>query len=114
MRKTRSRLELELETVAGTHKVKFDEETTDRSIKELILTKVNPALKFDGKSDDYVDSAFDIAMTYEADKTKKVSGQVGKVTKADSVVTDDRPAAVSAREQMIARLRGEVKDEKAA
>jgi uncharacterized protein len=98
---------LDLETVATTHKVKFDESDTDRSIKEKILTKVNPALKFDSKSDDYVNSAFDIAMTYETDKTKKVSDQVKKVTNQDSATHDDRPAAISAREQMIMRLRGE-------
>ena len=99
---------LDLETVAATHKVKFDEEATDRSIKEMILTKINPSIKFDGKSDDYVDSAFDIAMTYEADKTKKVSTQFSKFDKRDGNHSNDHlPAAITGREQMLRRLRGE-------
>lgn len=100
---------LDLESVAGTHKVKFDEEATDRSIKEAVLTKLNPSIKFDGKSDDYVDSAFDIAMTYEADKNKKVSHQKQSVDKRNDTV-DDRPGAISGRETMLRRLRGEKVD----
>lgn len=99
---------LDLESVAGTHKIKFDENDTDRSVKEKVLTKLNPSIKFDGKSDDYVDSAFDIAMTYESDKNKKVSNQKQSVDKRnDSDNNDDRPAAVSGRETMIRRMRGE-------
>ena len=102
----------DLETVATTHKVKFDEDATDRSIKELVLTKLNPSMKFDGKSDDYVDSAFDIAMTYEGDKNKKVSGQKQNLDKrndSDKEV-DYRPGAISGRETMLRRLRGEKVD----
>lgn len=105
---------LDLETVATSNKIKFDEADPDRSIKEKILTKLNPSLKFDGKSDDYVDSAFDIATTYEADKLKKVSKQVGDINKRNDSDDDVRPGAVSARETMIRRMRGEKVDEKAA
>jgi uncharacterized protein len=97
----------DLETVATTNKVKFDEDATDRSIKELILSKINPAIKYDGKSDDYVDSAFDIAMTYEGEKTKKVSNQKQNLDKRNDSTSDDRPAYVSGRETMMRRLRGE-------
>ena len=107
---------IELETLLNTHKVKFDEADTDRLLREKVLTKLNPSIKFDGKSDDYVNSAFDIAMTYEADKNKKVSGQLSRVEKRDSKASDDdnRPAAVSSRELYIRRLRGEKIDDKTA
>jgi len=101
---------LDLESVAGTNKVKFDEETTDRAIKEAVLTKLNPSIKFDGKSDDYVDSAFDIAMSYESDKNKKVSHQKHSVDKRNDSETDYRPAAISGRETMLRRMRGEKVD----
>ena len=100
----------DLETVATTNKVKFDEDATDRSIKELVLTKLNPSMKFDGKSDDYVDSAFDIAMTYEGDKNKKVSGQKQNLDKRNDSEVDYRPGAISGRETMLRRLRGEKVD----
>ena len=104
---------LELETLLNTHKVKFDETDTDRLLREKVLTKLNPSIKFDGKSDDYVNSAFDIAMTYEADKNKKVSGQLGRVEKRGDD-DDNRPAAVSSRELYIRRLRGEKIEDKSA
>jgi len=105
---------LELETIANNHSVKFDEADSNRSIREKILAKLNSTFKFDGKSDDYVDSAFEIAIAYEADKNKKVSNQKRIVEKHDGKGNDDNvPAAVSARELMLRRMRGE-KDEAAA
>jgi uncharacterized protein len=100
---------LDLETIATSHGVKFDEADSDRSVKEKVLGKVNPSIKFDGKSDDYVDSAFDIAMTYEGDKTKKVSDQKRNLDKRNDT-SDERPAAVSGREMMLRRMRGEKVD----
>ena len=100
---------LAIENVAKTHKVNFDEDDNDRSVKAKILTKLNPSIKLDGKSDDYIDSAYDIAMTYEADKTKKVSGQLGRMDKRDDKGTNDDgvPAAMSSRDEMLRRMRGE-------
>ena len=100
---------LDLETIATTHKVKFDEADSDRSIREKVLKKLNADFRCDGRSDDYIDSAFDIAMTYEADKNKKVSHQKQSVDKRNDTV-DDRPAAISGRETMLRRLRGEKVD----
>jgi uncharacterized protein len=106
---------LELETIAKNYSVKCDEADSDRVVREKILTKLNPSLRFDGKSADYVDSAFDIAMSYEADKNKKVTSQIHRMDKRDDKAVDrDIPAAVSAREEMIKRLRGETVDDKSA
>jgi uncharacterized protein len=107
---------LELETIAKNYSVKCDESDSDRSVREKILTKLNPSLRFDGKSDDYVDSAFEIALTYEADKNKKVTNQMHRMDKRDSKSADNNvPAAVTAREQMIMRMRGEkIEDDKSA
>jgi uncharacterized protein len=104
---------LELEALATKNGVKFDQEDTDRVVKEKVLTKLNSSIKFDGKSDDYVDSAFDIAMTYEKDKSKKVTSQLTRIVKTDGN-TDDVPAAVSSRELMLRRIRGEKIEDKTA
>jgi hypothetical protein len=106
---------LELETIAKNYSVKCDESDSDRSVREKILAKLNGGLRFDGKSDDYVDSAFEIAMVYEGDKNKKVSGQKQRMDKSDGKRNDENvPAAVSGRELMLKRLRGEVEEKTAA
>jgi len=103
---------LDLETIAKNYSVKCDESDSDRAVREKILNKLNPSLRFDGKSEDYVDSAFDIAMSYESDKNKKLSGQKHKMDSTDGKRNDDSiPAAVSAREQMMRRIRGEKTDD---
>jgi len=112
------RSRLELENTAGQHKVKFDEDDSDREIKEKILVKLRPELKLDGKSDDYIASAFDLTMEKEQDRTKKVAEQLGRFDKSDNNDADDKGqvgSAQTARQRYIARLRGEdKKDNKAA
>lgn len=54
---------------------------TDREVRTAALVKVDPASKFDGKSDDYVTAAFDIAV--KSVKTDRTA--LGKV---NEIVTD--------------------------
>jgi len=96
---------LELEATATHHSIKFDEADKDRDIKIAVINKINPVLKFDGKSDDYVDSAYDL--TLDAVKNKQVSSQKPRM---DSRQNTDKSSAASARDRMLARMR----DEKAA
>jgi hypothetical protein len=103
------KVRLDLEDVARQHKVKFDDDDTDQVIKVAVLTKLRPELKLDGKSEAYIDSAYDLTLEANKDKTKKVTDQLSRFDRApggsDNVETIG--AANSARARYIARLRGE-------
>jgi hypothetical protein len=103
---------LELETTAEANGIKCDENDSDRSIKEKVIAKLNSELRLDGKSDDYVDSAYDIVL--EAAKTRKVSKQMQTTSRADGTTQDPGTGSAAARERMLKRIRGEKVDEKAA
>jgi hypothetical protein len=105
------RARLDLEGVAESNKVKFDADDTDLAIRVAILGKLRPELRLDGKSEDYVASAFDLTMEGQKDKAKKVTGQLSRFDRAGG----DEPAgskAQEARAAMIARMRGEKPDDK--
>jgi hypothetical protein len=107
------KIRLDLEDVARQHKVKFDDDDTDQVIKTNVLGKLRPELKLDGKSSDYIDSAFDLTMETQIDKTKKVTTQLSRFDRApggDNVA----PMAQTARAKYLARLRGEKPDDKTA
>lgn len=107
---------LELEGVATAQKVKFDENDTDAALKVKILGKLSPSLKLDGKSEDYIASAFDLAVASDLDKNKKVSGQFSKFDKSDTSKGEasSGSAASEARDNMLRRLRGEKVEDKSA
>jgi hypothetical protein len=107
------KIRLDLEDVATQQKVKFDDDDTDQVIKAKVLGKLRPELKLDGKSEDYIDSAFDLTMEAQKDKTKKVVGQLSRFDRTDNV-EPLKSSAASARERYIARLRGEKPDDKTA
>jgi hypothetical protein len=107
------KIRLDLEDVARQHKVKFDDDDTDQVIKTNVLGKLRPELKLDGKSEDYIDSAFDLTMEANKDKTKKVTNQLSRFDRApgeDNVT----PMAHTAKQKYLARLRGEKPDDKSA
>ena len=102
---------IELEKVAESHQIKFDENDADRDIKTKIVEKLNSDLKFDGKSDDYVDSAFDIVLATA--KNKKLTNQMSRLDSRNNVVpgpAPGTPAAQTARDKMLSRIRGEKAD----
>lgn len=73
-----ARERLELEAVAKAHNVEFKQDATDRNIKAAVVKSIRgDSLTLDGKSDDYVAAAFDMAIAAkeEADKASKVAGQ---------------------------------------
>lgn len=103
---------LKLEEVASKAGVKFDEDTSDRDIKVDVVTKIRgDAIKFDGKSDDYVNFAYDFAMTEQNDKDDKTGDQRKKLhDRKDQKDHDPDISSRAARERMIARIRNEKKD----
>lgn len=65
---------LVLEAEATKHEVTFTQDMDDRKIKEAIAEKLSPnTFKFDGKDDNYVSAAFDLAIV-KAAETKTVAG----------------------------------------
>lgn len=75
---SQARERLKLEAVAKAHNVEFKQDATDRDIKAAVVKAIRgDSLTLDGKSDDYVAAAFDMAITAkeEAAKAAKVAGQ---------------------------------------
>ena len=66
-----ARSRVELEAVANTHQVEFNADSADRSIKEGVIKAIRgDSVSFDGKSDDYVQSAYDFALQSHAEAQK--------------------------------------------
>ena len=97
---------LALEVLAMKHNVKFDEKTTDRKIREDVISSIGgPTIKFDDKSDEYVESAFDFALNSAGNKTTTVGNQrttMNQPPKQTNVVA----GASSARAKMVASITG--------
>jgi hypothetical protein len=106
-----ARARIKLEDVATKAGVKLDEKAKDRDIKIDVIEKMRPnILKFDGKSDEYIDSAYDLVIAEGNHKDDKLGEQRRQLHERN----DDKPneqSSVSARERMMARIRGEVKKE---
>jgi len=102
-----ARSRIVLEEKAKQYSLKFDESATDRSIKEQIIKHLGNDLNFANRSDDYVDSAFDITIANADAKSTKTAEQKTKtVAKADSN-NSGSVSSSDARARMIARIRGE-------
>jgi hypothetical protein len=101
-----ARSRVKLEDKAEQLSIKFDSNASDRSIKELIIKKLGNDLDFTDRSDDYVDSAFDITIANADNKNTKTADQKTKtVTKQDT--SNSGTSSIDARARMIARIRGE-------
>ena len=77
--------------------------------RKKVIKKVNPKLNLDGKSENYIDAAYDIARQGIAGR-KKTDDQrrsmMAAAPKKQTVDSADSGSAASAREKMIARLGG--------
>lgn len=107
---------IKLEDFAAKLSIKFDSSASDRDIKIDVVNKLRDgAIKFDGKSDDYVNSAFDIVTAEQEAKDKGIGDQRKLLhDRKDEKDTQPDQSSRSARERMIARLRGETKKQEAA
>lgn len=66
-----ARSRVELEAVANTHQVEFNADSADRAIKEGVIKVIRgDSVSFDGKSDDYVQAAYDFALQSHAEAQK--------------------------------------------
>lgn len=66
-----ARSRVELEAVANTHQVEFNADSADRAIKEGVIKAIRgDSVSFDGKSDDYVQAAYDFALQSHAEAQK--------------------------------------------
>lgn len=101
-----ARARLGLEAVAKEHKVEVKQDSTDRVIKESVIVAIRGDMKLDDKSDAYVDAAYDLAV---ADGVKHRDDAANQRKAATVVNMDAAPkaSAQSARQTMIARMRGE-------
>lgn len=101
-----ARSRVQLEDKATQYSLKFDADTSDRSLKEQIVKKLGSDLDFTNRSDDYVNSAYDITIANADNKNTKTADQKTKtVTKQDTTNTGN--SSIDARARMIARIRGE-------
>ena len=99
------RARLAIENVAKQYELKFDEADSDIAIKSKVLNKLRPTINLDGKSDEYISSAYDLAIDMVDDKNKKVTNQKQRLdSKSDH---PEGNSAELARKKMIARIRGE-------
>jgi hypothetical protein len=99
----RIKARMALEEIAKKYNVKFDEKTTDRKIREDIITSLGGTTKFDEKSDEYVESAFDFALNSDTAKTHKVGDQrtlIRQPPKQNAPI-----GAAAAREKMVNKIR---------
>ena len=105
---------IELEQTAAKLEFKFDAAMSDVDIKRGLVGKLRPALKLDGKSDDYVASAFDAIVDLEADRLTKAAGQRDKIDGARVRTDAGVSSAQSARAAMIAGLQAGSKNQHGA
>lgn len=97
-----ARERLELEAVAKAHNVEFKQDSADREIKIGVIKAIRgDSLNMDGKSDDYVAAAFDMAIVAhkEAAKAKAVAGQRQDMAEGNA---EAGMSAAEARAKMIA------------
>lgn len=101
-----ARERLQLEAVAKTHGVDFKEDTAAREIKVAVIKAIRgDALVLDGKTDDYVAAAFDMALAAhdEQAKNKALAGQRQDMANKEGA---GGVSAAQAREQYKASLKG--------
>ncbi|WP_252108984.1 MULTISPECIES: DUF2213 domain-containing protein [unclassified Halomonas] len=105
-----ARARVELEAAAKEHGVEIKQDATDRAIKEQVITKLRADADLTDKSDAYVDATFDIVTKDAGQRRNDAADQRRTVTgnlNARQDGAQDQSGAMTARERMIARQRGE-------
>ena len=73
---TQAKARLELETVAKTHNVEVKADSSDRAIREAVVKAVRgDGVDFNGKSDDYVQAMYDLAVADVKGRADSVANQ---------------------------------------
>lgn len=102
-----ARKRLELEATAKQHKVEIKQDSTDRQIKEGVILALRSDAKLEGQSDAYVDATFDIVTQDASARRSDAAEQRRQATDVREDGKQETGGAMSAREKMIARQRGE-------
>jgi uncharacterized protein len=97
---------LALESKADQLNIKFDG-LSDRELKEAIVKKLGNDLNFAERSDDYVGSAYDLAISHDDAKSKTTAKQKTATTAKQDSKPGGSISSMDARAKMIARIRGE-------
>lgn len=105
--RTKAKSRVILEDKAKQLQFKYDENTSDRDLKIGIVEKMGNKLNFTDRSDDYVDSAFDIAIANEDSKSKTTADQKTKTTTKQDDNGKSGYSSDEARKKMLARIRGD-------
>lgn len=108
-----ARARIELEAVAKTHGLTLKQDASDRAIREAVIKAVRgDGFNMDGKSDDYVAAAYDLARE-EGDKRKKTVAESRRAMNQDASpnptnkedAEDKNVSASTARARYLASLR---------
>lgn len=100
---------VKLETIAAQHKVEFKADTTDRALREGVIKAIRgDSIDLAGKSDGYVEAAFDLAISDAQARQDAAAGQRRDTTPAQKTGgqrEDGADGCASARAAYIANLK---------
>ena len=108
-----ARSRLTLEEKGKQLDIKFDG-VSDRELKILIANKLGNKLEFKDRSDEYVDSVFDVLVAQDTEKSKVTAKQKTITTTKQDGSGGGSTSSLDARARMIARIRGETPNKKDA
>lgn len=92
---------LELEAVAKTHKVEVKADSSDVELKKAVIKAVRgDSLNLDGRSDDYISAAFDLAVSEAAVRADSEANQRKQLTTA--TMKQDGKQELTGRAKMMA------------
>lgn len=92
---------LEIEAVAKTHNVEVKADSTDTDLKKAVIKAVRgDSLNLDGKSDDYISAAFDLAISESRKRADSEANQRQQLTKPQ--MNQDGKPELTGRAKMMA------------
>lgn len=109
---TAAKARLKLEDTATKVGAEFKQDATDTEIRTAVIKKVRgDSFDLQGKSEGYIEAAFDLAVADKGQRQDAVAHQRNEITPPASGKPEVRQDARSARERMIARASGETTED---
>jgi hypothetical protein len=98
---TQAKKRLELEVVAKSHNVEIKADSTDRQLQEAVIKSVRgDGIDLNGRSDGYIEAAFDMAVADGVKRADAEAGQREALTKPQ--MTEDGKEKLTGRAAMLA------------
>lgn len=98
---TQAKKRLELEAVAKSHNVEIKTDSTDRQLQEAVIKSVRgDSIDLNGRSDGYIEAAFDMAVADGVKRADAEAGQREALTKPQ--MTEDGKEKLTGRAAMLA------------